>query len=73
MEKRLMEAPYLAGAQLTYADIVTGVAMYRWSTMDIERPELPAVMAWHARLNERDAFRRAVNVPYDELVGRLDF
>jgi len=73
MEKRLAETPYLGGAQFTYADIAAGVAMYRWSTMAIERPELPAVAAWHTRLKERSAFRKAVNVPYDELVGRVDF
>ena len=27
----------------------------------------------HARLNERAAFRKAVNVSYEELVGRLAF
>lgn len=73
LERRLGEAKYLGGAQFTYADIVAGVAMYRWSTMEIERPELPAVAAWHARLNERQAFRKAVNVPYDDLRGRLAF
>lgn len=73
MERRLSDAPYLGGEQLTYADIVAGVAMYRWSTMDIERTALPAVEAWHERLSGRRAFRKAVNVPYDELVGRLSF
>lgn len=73
MEQRLRNAPYLGGQQFTYADIVAGVAMYRWSTMPIERPSLPAVEAWHARLLERPAFRKAVCVPYDELIGRLGY
>ncbi|MDB5538708.1 MAG: hypothetical protein JWQ89_435 [Devosia sp.] len=73
MEMRLAKAPYLGGEGLTYADIVAGAAMYRWSTMDIERPSLPGVEAWHGRLNERAAFRKAVNVSYEELVGRLAF
>jgi glutathione S-transferase len=73
MEQRLCDAPYLGGSQLTYADIVAGVAMYRWTTMALERPEMPAVEAWHERLRQRPAFREAVCVPYDELVGRLDF
>lgn len=73
MEQRLGASPYLGGAEFTYADIVAGAAMYRWATMEIERPELPAVEAWHGRLNERRAFRKAVNVPYDELRGRLAF
>lgn len=73
MDARLAEMPFLGGEQLTYADIVAGVAMYRWSTMAIAGPALPNIDAWHARLNERAAFRKAVNVSYEELVGRLAF
>lgn len=73
MEQRLGRAPYLGGESFSYADIVAGVAMYRWSTMAVEHPALPNVAGWHARLNERAAFRRAVNVSYEELVGRLAF
>lgn len=70
MEGRLSRTLYLGGERLTYADIVAGVAMYRWTTMDVQRPAMPAVEAWHARLNERPAFRRAVNVDYEELRAR---
>lgn len=73
LEARLSRVPYLGGEELTYADLVAGAAMYRWSTMAIARPALPNVEAWHARLNERAAFRKAVNVSYEELVGRLAF
>lgn len=73
MEQRLSEVPYLGGGQFTYADIVAGVAMYRWTTMEVDRPDLPAVAAWHGRLLERPAFRKAVCLPYDDLVGRLAF
>jgi len=73
LEERLAEGPYLGGAEFSYTDIVAGVAMYRWVTMEIERPALPAVEAWHDRLSERNAFRKAVNVSYDEMVGQLSF
>jgi glutathione S-transferase len=73
MERRLGDAPYLGGDEFGCADVVAGVAMYRWTTMPVERPELPNVARWHGRLNERGAFRKAVNVPYTELVGRLAF
>jgi len=73
MNARLRVAPYLGGDTLTYADIVAGVALYRWTSMDIAHADLPAVAAWHARLNTRPAFRKAVNVDYSELVGRLAF
>jgi glutathione S-transferase len=73
LEKRLADAPYLGGRSFGYADIVAGVSLYRWTTMAIPRPELPHVAAWHERLSERAAFRKAVNVNYDELVARLAF
>jgi hypothetical protein len=41
--------------------------------MDIDRPVLPNVEYWHERLSERPAFRKAVNVDYEELRGRLAF
>jgi len=52
---------------------VAGVAMYRWSTMAIERAAHPAVDAWHQRLKQRRAFKDSVEVDYGELVGRLAF
>lgn len=73
IEDRLGEAPYLGGERLTYADIVAGVSMYRWMTMPIDRPFMPNLEAWYARLNERAAFRKGVCVSYEELVGRLAF
>lgn len=73
LDARLGAVPYLAGEAFTYADIAAGVAMFRWTSMKIERPPMPNVMAWHARLDARRAFRKAVCVSYDDLVGRLSF
>lgn len=73
MEAQLEKTPYLSGERFGYADIVAGVALYRWTTMEIERPDLPAVEAWHERLLERPAFEKSVCVSYDDLRGRLTF
>lgn len=73
MDARLAQSPWLGGDRLSYADIVAGIAMFRWTTMDIERQPFASVDAWHARLNEREAFRQAVNVDYEELRARLEF
>lgn len=73
MDSRLAEVPYLAGEELTYADIVAGVSLYRWFTMPVDRPSLPHFEAWHERLRARKAFQEAVCVSYEELVGRLAF
>jgi glutathione S-transferase len=73
MDQRLSQSPYLGGEMLTHADLVAGVAMYRWSTMEIDRATHPAVEAWHQRLRQRQAFRDNVEIDYGELVGRLAF
>jgi glutathione S-transferase len=69
MDAALANRPWLAGDALTYADLAAGVALYRWTTMDIERPPLPNVEAWHARLMDRPAFVKSVCISYAELVG----
>ena len=73
LDANLAERDYLAGDLLSYADIAAGVSLYRWFSMDIDRPAMPGVENWYRRLQERPAFRRAVMVSYDELVGRLAF
>ncbi|HTN61849.1 MAG TPA: glutathione S-transferase [Devosia sp.] len=73
LEAELAKRPFLSGDKFGYADIVAGVALYRWFTMTIDRPPMPAVEAWYGRLAERPAFRQTVMISYAELVGRLAF
>jgi glutathione S-transferase len=49
------------------------VALYRWFTMEIDRPAMPGVENWYLRLQQREAFRKVVMVSYAELVGKLAF
>lgn len=67
LDQRLSRLPYLAGDQLTYADIVAGIALFRWTTMGTEAGLPWGVAAWHERLRERPAFRKAVEVDFSEL------
>lgn len=67
LDARLGQVPFLGGEQFSYADIAAGVSLYRWTTMEIERSGFANVEAWHKRLGERAAFRKAVNVDYEEL------
>ncbi len=48
---------FAAGPQFTLADIVLGLSTHRWFATPIERPVLPAVQAYYARLRERPGFR----------------
>jgi glutathione S-transferase len=64
---------YLLGDELTLADIPAGAMLYRWFGLEIDRPRLPNVEAWYARLQTRPAYREHVMVPFDDLKGRLAF
>lgn len=66
-EEVLARTPHLAGDTLTIADIVLGHILYRWHEMEIERPELPAVSAYYARLRERPAYAEHVMVDFSVL------
>lgn len=67
LDAQLRKTPYLAGERLTYGDIAAGALLYRWYTMDIERPPLDGVDAWYERLQARPAYAKAVCVNYDIL------
>lgn len=70
LDAALATRPYLAGDRLTLADIPAGTTLYRYFGLDIERPPLPNVEAWYARLQARPAYREHVMVPFDELKGQ---
>lgn len=63
LDAHLAERQFVAGDSLTMGDIPVGCAAWRWFNLDIERPELPNVAAWHERLKQRDGFRRHVMQP----------
>lgn len=56
--------PYVAGDAFTMADIPLGAAAYRYFNLAIERPELPNLGAWYARLCERPAFQQHAMIPF---------
>lgn len=63
----LANRPYILGERLTMADIPAGTLMYRYFTMEIERPKLANVEAWYRRLSERPAYRSHVMIEYASL------
>lgn len=62
-ERALATQPYLSGEAFGMGDIPLGCFIYGWFEMPIERPELPHLADWYARLQQRPAFRRAVMTP----------
>ena len=70
LERQLEDRPYLGGEALGLADLAIGTSLYRYFEMPVERPALPRVEAWYARLKERPAYRTHAMVSYEELRGQ---
>jgi glutathione S-transferase len=63
VEGALAGQKFLSGDRLTIGDIPLGCAAYGYFNLPIERPSLPNVEAWYARLTERPAYRETVMIP----------
>lgn len=63
LDAQLEGREYILGDAFTMADIPLGAFVWRWTNLDIERPLLENVQAWHERLKQRPAFRKHVMVP----------
>jgi glutathione S-transferase len=48
---------FVTGPRFTLADIVLGLSLQRWLMAPIERPPLPALDGYHARLLDRPGFK----------------
>ena len=61
-ESVLSKQPYLGGKQFTMGDIPLGCHVQLWMRLEINRPRLPGLEAWFARLCERPAYRKIVDI-----------
>ena len=57
LEQHLQGQPYILGDNFSMADIPLGAMMYKFFNLAIERPSLPNIEAWYARLCERPAYQ----------------
>ena len=64
LDAHLAREDYVAGADFTVGDVALGPTIYRWLNMEIERPEMPSLEAWHERLTTRPAYQKNVMVPF---------
>src|SRR5690606_16501235 len=62
-EQVLGKQPYLGGSEFTMGDIPLGCHVQLWMRLPIERPPHPNLDAWFARLCERPAFKKVVDLP----------
>lgn len=51
---------YVIGNTFSMGDIPLGAVAYRYFNIDVERPSLPNIQAWYARLCERPAYKKHV-------------
>jgi glutathione S-transferase len=58
----LARSPWLGGERFTVADVSCGVLAYRWMNLPIDRPALPALADWYARLMGRPAYQSQVMI-----------
>ncbi|SFZ82344.1 Glutathione S-transferase [Devosia enhydra] len=70
LDAQLRDRAFVAGGSMSYGDIVVGAALYRWYTMDIQRPDTPNVEAYYRRIRDRPAYTKTVCVSYEELRAR---
>ncbi|MEM7596977.1 MAG: glutathione S-transferase family protein [Pseudomonadota bacterium] len=63
----LAQQAYLAGPDLTVADIALGHVLYRYFDIDIQRANMPNLRAYYDRLTERAAYRNTVMTSYEML------
>lgn len=59
----LARQPWLSGETFAMGDIPLGSLIYAWFELPIQRPELPHLADWYARLRERPAYQRGVMSP----------
>jgi glutathione S-transferase len=64
LDAHLAKQAYVGGPAFTIGDIPAAAVAYRWLALpSVERPALPAVAAWQARLAARPPFRTVVMQP----------
>lgn len=59
--------PFLAGENLTLADIQFGHVLFRYFDIAINRRPLPVLQAYYERLQQRPAYQEHVMVAYEDL------
>ncbi|NKB52766.1 MAG: glutathione S-transferase [Rhizobiaceae bacterium] len=67
LDQRLGKGPYLAGENLTFADIILGHVLYRYYSLDFERVDTPNLDAYYDTLTNRPAYAEHVMVDYSSL------
>jgi len=63
LDGALAASPWLSGAEFGIGDVPMGVYVHTWFSLAIERPDLPHVANWYARLKQRPGYASQVMIP----------
>jgi glutathione S-transferase len=63
LEGALQKQPFVAGRDFTWGDIPLAAAAQRWFNLPLKRQATPAFERWYARVAERPAFKRWIDLP----------
>ena len=66
-DARIARHGWLADEAISLADFTFGVQLYRYYTVDFERPATPHLDDYYARLQEREAYRTHAMISYESL------
>ncbi|MCY4333397.1 MAG: glutathione S-transferase family protein [Litoreibacter sp.] len=66
-EKQIARHGWLAGPEMTLADIAFGTLLYRYYEVPFERSDLPAVAEYYAKLTARPAYAKHAMVSFESL------
>lgn len=64
LDDHLASRQVMVGDRLTIADIPIGTLLFRYFNMPIDRPALPNVEAYYARLQQRQAYKTHILIPF---------
>lgn len=67
LEGQIGDGAFVTGPDFTVADVVIGVVLFRYFTLEIPRADRPRLRAYYARLCNRPAYAAHVMVSYDAL------
>jgi glutathione S-transferase len=57
LDTQLSKTDFVAGKDFTVGDIPVGIHAFRWFSLVDDRPSMPGLEAWYARLQDRPAYR----------------
>ena len=63
MDDALSRSPWLSGEDFGVGDVPMGVYAHTWFSLAIDRPALPHVEGWYARIKQRPGYAEQVMIP----------